>query len=105
MDQIRDHLAAAPTAPRVTAHARARMQQRGIRSDALEALLDFGSARHLHSKGRELVFFDKKAKRRLAKAEPDAAREAERLERTYAILASDGTVITVGHRFRRVRKA
>ena len=105
MDQIRDSLAAAPAAPRVTAHARARMQQRGIRSDALEALLDFGSARHLHSKGRELVFFDKKAKRRLAKASLAAAREAERLERTYAILASDGTVITVGHRFRRVRKA
>ena len=105
MDQTRDSFAAASTAPRVTAHARARMQQRGIRSDALEALLDFGSARHLHSKGRELVFFDKKAKRRLTKASLAAAREAERLERTYAILASDGTVITVGHRFRRVRKA
>ena len=58
MDQTRDSLAAALGAPPVTAHARARMQQRGIRSDALEALLDFGSARHLHSKGRELVFFD-----------------------------------------------
>ena len=105
MDQTRDSLAAALGAPPVTAHARARMQQRGIRSDALEALLDFGSARHLHSKGRELVFFDKKAKRRLAKASLAAAREAERLERTYAILASDGTVITVGHRYRRVKEA
>jgi hypothetical protein len=35
MDQIRDSFAAASTAPRVTAHARARMQQRGIHSDAL----------------------------------------------------------------------
>ncbi len=105
MDQIRDSLAAASTAPRVTAHARARMQQRGIRSDALEALLDFGSARHLHSKGRELVFFDKKARSRLAKANAAAAREADRLRRTYAIVGADGTVITVGHRFRRVRKA
>ena len=55
MDQIRDSFAAAPAAPRVTAHARARMQQRGIRSDVLEALLDFGSARHLHDRGRELA--------------------------------------------------
>ena len=39
MDQTRDSFAAALGAPPVTAHARARMQQRGIRSDALEALL------------------------------------------------------------------
>ena len=109
MDQHRDAFAAAPTTPRapsstrsgITAHARARMQQRGIRSEALEALLDFGSARHLHSKGRELVFFDKRAKKRLANASP---REAERFIRTYAIVGADGTVITVGHRFRPVRK-
>ena len=104
MDQIRDHLAAAPAAPRVTAHARARMQQRGIRSDALEALLDFGSARHLHGQDCEVVFFDKKAKKRLAKAKPDAAREAERLVRTYAIVGSNGVVVTVGHRYRRVER-
>ena len=104
MDQIRDSFAAASTAPRVTAHARARMQQRGIRPDALEALLDFGSARHLHSKGRELVFFDKKARSRLAKADPAAAREAEQLRRTYAIVGPDGTVITVGHRYRRATR-
>ena len=82
----------------LTHHARARMQQRGIRAEAIEALLDFGCAHHLHSKGRELVFFDKKARARLAKANPGAAREAGRLRRTYAILGSDGTVITVGHR-------
>ena len=105
MDQTRDSLAAALGAPPVTAHARARMQQRGIRSDALEALLDFGSARHLHSKGRELVFFDKKAKKRLADASLGASREAEKFIRTYAIVGGDGTVITVGHRFRRVRKS
>jgi hypothetical protein len=104
MHQIRDSLAAAPAAPRVTAHGRARMQQRGIRSDALEALLDFGSARHLHSKGRQLVFFDKKARSRLENADTAAAREADRLRSTYAIVGSDGTVVTVGHHFRRVRK-
>lgn len=105
MDQIRDSLAAAPAAPRVTAHARARMQQRGIRSDALEALLDFGSARHLHSKGRELVLFDKQARSRLQSVDPAAAREVDRLRSTYAIVGSDGTVITVGHRYRRVKDA
>jgi hypothetical protein len=81
------------------------MQQRGIRPDALEALLDCGSARYLHSKGRELMFFDKKARSRLAKEDAASAREPDRLRRTYAIVGSDGIVITVGHRYRRVKEA
>ena len=88
----------------LTPHARARMQQRGIRPDMVEALLDFGCVRHLHNKGCEIVFFDKKAKARLARANPEAAREAEKLTRTYAIMGSSGVVITVGHRYRRVER-
>jgi hypothetical protein len=88
-----------------TEHARARMQQRGIRPAAIEALVHYGCARPLHSKGRELVFFDKKARVRLEKDDPGAAREAGRLRRTYAVLGSDGTVITAGHRYRRVKRA
>jgi hypothetical protein len=86
----------------LTPHARARMQQRGIRREALDALLDFGRARYLRNGGREIVYFDKKAKARLARADPDAAREVEKLTRTYAIMGSNGVVITVGHRYRRV---
>ena len=37
---------------------------------------------------RDLVFFDKRSRARLAN--------------TYAIVGSDGTVITVGHRYRRI---
>ena len=86
----------------VSPHARARMQQRGIRAQAVEALLDFGRTRHVHSGGRELVYFDKKARDRLLKANPAAAREMSRLRRTYAVLAGDGSVVTVGHRFKRI---
>ena len=86
----------------LTPHARARMQQRGIRPGMVEALLDFGRVRHLHADGREIVFFDKKARAHLARVDPDAAREAEKLTRTYAIMGSNGVVITVGHRYRRV---
>jgi hypothetical protein len=89
----------------LTPHARARMQQRGISAAALEALIDFGRARHLHADGREILFFDKKAKARLARVDPDAAREAAKLTRTYAIMGSNGVVITVGHRYRRVGRA
>lgn len=86
----------------LTVHAQARMRQRGIRPEALEALLDFGRARHLHSRGRELLFFDRKARDHLRQADPAAAREIGRLGRAYAVLGRDGTVITVGHRYKRI---
>ena len=86
----------------LTPHARVRMQQRGIRRDALDALLDFGAARHVHSDGREIVFLDKKASARLARNSLEGAHAADRLKRTYAIIDANGVVITVGHRFRRI---
>ena len=83
-------------------HAQARMQQRGIRPEAIDLLLDYGRERHVHDRGREIVFFDKAARKRLASANPEFAREVDRLCRTYAILGADGRVITVGHRYRRL---
>ena len=80
-------------------HARARMQQRGISAATIEALLDFGREVHV-DRGCDVVFLDKRARARLAKANPTAA--AERIAKSYAIVASDGTVITVGHRYRRI---
>ncbi|HEV8094317.1 MAG TPA: hypothetical protein VGP71_01240 [Burkholderiales bacterium] len=85
----------------LTPHARVRMQQRGIRAAALDALLEYGVERYVHSQGREIVFLDKKARARLARQSPEGARAAERLGRTYAIVG-DGVVITVGHRYRRI---
>ena len=80
------------------------MQQRGIRAETLEALLDFGRTAHVDH-GCEIVFFDKAARARLARRNPLVAKEVARLRRTYAILGSDGTVITVGHRYRRIPRA
>jgi hypothetical protein len=85
--------------PYLSPHAQARMQQRAISADVLERLLDFGTVRHL-DRDKEIVFFDKKAKKRLAKA----GVSAERLVRAYAVLGGDGTVVTVGHRYRRIQR-
>src|SRR5512138_1077741 len=108
---------------RLTGHARARMQQRGISAAALEALLDFGRAKPAGG-GREIVFFSKRP-RRLGSGPLGSGPESEKLRvprfrdltpnlvsdltpnfdrvsKTYAILESDGTVITVGHRTRRI---
>ena len=85
----------------LSTHARRRMQQRGISAAALDALLDFGRSTRA-GRGRELVFFDHKARERLSRAKVLAAGEETRVCSSYAIIGSDGTVITVGHRFRRV---
>ena len=47
---------------------------------------------------------DKPARKRLARQNPAAAREAERFSRAYAVLGSDGAVVTVGHRYRRFKR-
>jgi hypothetical protein len=86
-----------------TEHARARMQQRGISPAAIELLLSYGRSAHDH-RGCEVVYFDKPARARLAKHHPAAAREAERFIRTYAVLGADGVVVTVGHRYRRLKR-
>jgi hypothetical protein len=63
----------------LTAHARVRMQQRGIRAAALEALLEHGRVRRAPG-GADLVILDSK----------------------YAIVGPNGAVLTVGHRTRRL---
>lgn len=54
----------------ISFHTQARMQQRGIRSEAIELLLDYGRERHIHDRGREVVFFDKAARRRWQRRTP-----------------------------------
>jgi hypothetical protein len=84
-----------------TPHARARMQQRGIHAAAVELLIRYGRSAPAGD-GCELVFFDKAARARLSRDDPTAARHAERLCHTYAVVDNDGAVVTVGHRYRRI---
>ena len=86
----------------ITRHARARMQQRAIRADALERLLEFGREAFDH-RGCVTLYFDKAARRRLARAAP-GGKDLERLARCYAVLSTDGDVITVGHRVKRINR-
>ena len=88
--------------PAVTRHAQARMQQRGIRPDAVEYLLQFGREAFDH-RGGVVLYFDKAARRRFARAAP-GAKNLERLARCYAVLSGDGEVLTVGHRYRRIKQ-
>ena len=79
------------------------MQQRGIGPEALEALLEHGCERHIRRDGREIVFLDKAARARLGEVDPRAVR-GKGLGKAYAIVGPDGAVITVGHRYRRLKR-
>lgn len=87
----------------LTSHARARMQQRGIGSDALDLLLSYGREAYDHH-GAVILYMDKAAQRRLAVASR-ASSESRRLAGLYAVLSRHGQVITVGHRTRRIPRA
>ena len=83
-------------------HARVRMQQRGISRRALDRLLDWGSETH-DGQGGTVIHFDKPARKRAGLALPGCRRpELDCLRRLYAVLSSEGDVVTVGHRYRRI---
>jgi hypothetical protein len=85
----------------LTEHARARMQQRGISPTAVELLLDFGRETHDH-RGCRIVRFDKRSRRRVQRVlGPERYRQLERCFNTFAVVAADDAVVTVGHRHRR----
>ena len=83
----------------LTTHARVRMQQRGIPPVAVEVLLEYGREAHDH-RGCRIVRFDKRSRRRAARALGEAFRRIERHLDAYAVLAADDAVVTVGHRRR-----
>ena len=87
----------------MTPHARVRMQQRGICTEALEVLLEIGTV-NFTAGGRQIVFLDRKERLRLEKRSSRSIRGRDRLPRIYAITDTEGTVITVGHRYRRLAR-
>ena len=87
-----------------TRHALIRMQQRGIRADVVESLLDFGRTAHDH-RGAQIVFFDKAARQQLARERgAEALRRLGKRLRAYLVVNADGDVLTVGHRTRRIQR-
>ena len=87
---------------RQTNHAQIRQQQRGIPQVVIDWLLEIGSTEHTHD-GAEILYFDKAARKRLSRylgGGPLFSRAEEYLD-TYAVVSS-GTVITLGHRYKRI---
>lgn len=94
--------AVTPTSLPLTPHAATRLRQRGIRPDVLDCLLAYGRREHDHAHC-EIVYFDSRALERLQRqADPQTARLAHDHRDVYAVVDSDGCIVTTGHRFRRV---
>jgi hypothetical protein len=85
-----------------TRHARERMQQRGIPRQAIDYVLAYGRVTHDHH-GSRVVWLDKRARARLSREEGrDVVSALDKHLNAYAVMDSDGVVLTVGHRFRRI---
>lgn len=87
----------------LTRHARARMQQRGIAPWVVDQVLRYGREHHDH-RGAVIVCADRAARRSIAHAGKLRRAEADALRGVYVVVALDGTVRTVGHRHKRLRR-
>jgi hypothetical protein len=88
----------------VSNHARARMQQRGVKAGILELLYAYGATQHDHH-GAEVRYFDKAGRRRMQKEVGAAVyRAMEAKLNVYAVVARDGCLVTVGHRNHRINR-
>lgn len=83
-------------------HAMQRMQQRAIHPLMLDLLYRYG--REQHQNGATTFYFDKRARECALRALEEVKQRFDKLSDAYLIEADDdGTVITVGHRFKRIR--
>lgn len=86
----------------LTQHAQARMQQRTVPPLVLDWLETYG--RETHAGGCSVILsFDKPARRRLERAigrEP--VRRMKQWLNAYAVMGENGTLLTVGYRYRRL---
>ena len=87
----------------VSHHAQIRMQQRAITADMLESLLDFGQVK-FNGQGTEILTFPKKVIKHLKKElNHKVFMKIERHLNLYAIMSSDGELITTGYRTKRLK--
>ena len=87
----------------VSQHAKVRMQQRAISEDMLESLLDFGQVK-FNGQGTEILTFPKKVVKNLKKElNHKVFARIERHLNLYAIMSSDGELITTGYRTKRLK--
>ena len=85
-----------------THHATIRQQQRGIPGYVIDSLINYGKVNHDHH-GAEIITFPKAVRQKLINILPKSKYVAlESHFDCYAVL-SEGVIITVGHRIKRLK--
>ena len=85
-----------------THHATVRLQQRGIPAHVIDTLINYGKVNHDHH-GAEILTFPKAVRQKLRNTLPKPKYLAlESHFDCYAVM-SDGVIITVGHRTKRLK--
>lgn len=86
-----------------TLHSELRSQQRGIPPIMVDLLLKFGNREH-DSNGGEVLYFDKKSKKKVETYAGGLFGKLNEHMDTYAVIAS-GKLVTVGNRYKRINHA
>lgn len=85
-----------------TTHARSRCQQRSIPLRIVELILEYGERGY--NKGAEIYRMTKKARNRLRwELGKEFYQAVEKKLNCYVVVAEDGSVITVGRRFAKIK--
>ncbi len=86
-----------------TQHASTRIQQRNIAPFVIDLLMEFGASEPA-GEGTTKLYFDKQSMRKVkAYVGPMAGMIEAHLD-VYAVVAADTQLITVGHRYERIRR-
>ena len=85
---------------KATTHASVRSQQRGIPPLVVDLLLQFGRREYDHA-GAEVVYFDRRSKKRIESYVGGLIGKLSEHLDSYAVVA-DGKIITVGTRLKRI---
>lgn len=83
-----------------TIHSSIRAQQRGVPPIIVDLLLQYGAREH-DAKGCEVIYFDKKSKKKVETYVGGLFGKLDEHMDAYAVIAS-GKVVTVGNRFKRI---
>lgn len=88
----------------LTRHAEARLRQRAIPPFVVDLLECCGST--IRCGGADRLFFDKAAKKRLERHLGGARslRVVEKWLGVYAVISDNGSVVTAGHRSKRINR-
>ena len=89
----------------MTNHAAVRKQQRGIPESVLDCLMEFGKISY-DNRGGEVLSFDKLSKQRcLTVMGKEIYRRLDGHFNVYAVRGLDGSLLTVGHRCKKLHRA